>query len=46
MRCPPVMSHSTDVSCSGPLPSSDLFNHAFVFSLIQMFVLSGPVRDV
>ena len=28
MQCPSVISYSTDVPCPGPLPSSDLFNHA------------------
>ena len=27
-QCPPVISYPADEPCPGPLPSSDLFNHA------------------
>ena len=27
-QCPSVISYPADVTCPGPLPSTDLFNHA------------------
>ena len=48
MLCPSVISHFTQVPWSGPLPSSDLFNH--VYDICLTFYLdvwfSVPIRDV
>ena len=40
-QCPSVMLYPADMPCSGPVPSSDLFNHGSVFSLTQMGFCPG-----
>ena len=35
MQCPSVILYSADMSCPGPLPSSDLFNHVCDFCLFS-----------
>ena len=47
MQCPSVISFSTDVPCSSPHPSSDLFNHVCdhcLFSYPDVY-FSVPIFD-